>query len=115
MLYVADSYTDQIGRLGIRRRLMMLQQAYLDLDEHTIIADDAERDDPVRALSLINGQLMPEIHMLRGEPQVWSLVNGSTSAKVGPGDTDARLWHASRGRRARDRHKRPLRALLRFI
>ena len=45
-----------------------------------LIFDDGERDNRRLALSLINGQLMPEIHMRRGEPQVWSLCNGSTSA-----------------------------------
>jgi FtsP/CotA-like multicopper oxidase with cupredoxin domain len=80
MLYIANNYTDSIGSLGIRRRLMLLQQAYFDQDERMLIFDDGERDNPRLALSLINGQLMPEIHMRRGEPQVWSLCNGSTSA-----------------------------------
>jgi suppressor of ftsI len=80
MLYVANAYTDQIAALGIRHRLMMLQQAYLEPDRFTLISDDGERDDPDLALSLINGQLMPEIRMRPGEPQVWSLLNASTSA-----------------------------------
>jgi FtsP/CotA-like multicopper oxidase with cupredoxin domain len=80
MLYVANAHTDQVAQLGIRRRLMLLQQAYFDIDRQTLIADDAERDDPDRALSLINGQLMPEIRMRPGEVQVWSLCNGSSSA-----------------------------------
>jgi FtsP/CotA-like multicopper oxidase with cupredoxin domain len=80
MIYVANSYTDQIAALGIRRRLMMLQQAYLEPDRYTLISDDGERDDPDLALSLINGQLMPDIRMRPGEPQVWCLLNGSSSA-----------------------------------
>jgi FtsP/CotA-like multicopper oxidase with cupredoxin domain len=80
MLYVANAHTDLVARLGIRRRLMLLQQAYFDEDLQTLIGDDGERDDPARALSLINGQRMPEIHMRPGEVQVWSLCNGSTSA-----------------------------------
>jgi suppressor of ftsI len=81
MLYVANDYTDAVGRLGIRRRLMILQQAYLDPDdEKTLISDDGERDDPKLAMSLINGQLKPDIHVRPGEPQVWSLLNASTSA-----------------------------------
>jgi suppressor of ftsI len=80
MLYVANNYTDRIGSMGIRRRLMLLQQVYLDSDERTLIFDDGERDDPRLALSVINGQFMADIHMQRGEPQVWSLCNGSTSA-----------------------------------
>jgi suppressor of ftsI len=80
MLYVANSHTDLVAGLGIRRRLMLLQQAYFDTDRETLIGDDGERDDPERALSLINGQRMPEIRMRPGEVQVWSLCNGSTSA-----------------------------------
>jgi len=80
MLYVAGHQTEEVARLGIRHRLMMLQQAYFAEDLRTLIFDDGERDNPERALSLINGQLMPEIHMRPGEVQVWSLCNGSTSA-----------------------------------
>jgi FtsP/CotA-like multicopper oxidase with cupredoxin domain len=80
MIYVANSYTDQVTRLGIRHRLMMLQQAYFEDDRSRLISDDGERDDPDLALSLINGQLMPDIRMRPGETQVWSLLNGSTSA-----------------------------------
>ncbi|HEX6575960.1 MAG TPA: multicopper oxidase family protein [Gemmatimonadaceae bacterium] len=80
MIYVANSYTDQLARLGIRHRLMMLQQAYFESDRSTLISDDSERDDPDLALSLINGQLMPDIRMRPGEVQVWSLLNASTSA-----------------------------------
>ncbi len=80
MLYVANAYTDAIDRLGIRRRLMLLQQAYLEADLRTLTYDDGERENPERALSLINGQQMPEIHLRPGEPQVWSLLNGSGSA-----------------------------------
>lgn len=80
MIYVANAYTDQVSSLGIRRRLMMLQQAYFEDDRSTLISDDGERDDPDLALSLINGQLMPDIRMRPGEPQVWSLLNGSSSA-----------------------------------
>lgn len=80
MLYVANAYTDAIDALGIRRRLMLLQQAYLEEDLETLTYDDGERESAERALSLINGQLMPEIHMRPGEPQVWSLLNGSSSA-----------------------------------
>ena len=80
MIYVANAYTDRIAGLGIRRRLMLLQQAYFEADGRTLTSDDGERDDPDRALSLINGQLMPELRMRPGEPQVWCLVNGSTSA-----------------------------------
>lgn len=80
MMYVENAYTDQIAALGIRRRVMMLQQAYLDTDLKTLISDDGARDDPARALSLINGQLLPTIRIRPGEPQVWSLLNASTSA-----------------------------------
>ena len=80
MIYVSNAYTDNIASLGIRRRLMMLQQAYLEPDRYTIISDDGERENDDLALSLINGQLMPDILMRPGEPQVWSLLNGSTSA-----------------------------------
>jgi FtsP/CotA-like multicopper oxidase with cupredoxin domain len=80
IIYIENAYTDTIAQLGIRHRLMALQQAYFDADLRTLTSDDGEREDPERALSLINGQLMPEIHMRPGEPQVWSLLNGSTSA-----------------------------------
>jgi FtsP/CotA-like multicopper oxidase with cupredoxin domain len=80
MIYISNAYTDQIESMGIRRRLMMLQQAYLDDDQTTLISDDGERDNSDLALSLINGELMPDILMRPGEPQVWSLLNGSTSA-----------------------------------
>lgn len=86
MLYVANAHTDQVAQRGIRQRLMVLQQAYFAPDLRTLVWDDAiVFDDPAaaasgRALSLINGQLMPEIHMRPGEPQVWSLCNGSSSA-----------------------------------
>jgi FtsP/CotA-like multicopper oxidase with cupredoxin domain len=80
MIYVANAYTDQLAGLGIRHRLMMLQQAFLQSDRRTLTSDDGERDDPDRALSLINGQVRPELRMRPGEPQVWSLLNGSTSA-----------------------------------
>jgi FtsP/CotA-like multicopper oxidase with cupredoxin domain len=80
MIYVSNAYTDQLATLGIRHRLMMLQQAYLEEGRSIIISDDSERDDPNLALSLINGELMPDILMRPGEPQVWSLLNASTSA-----------------------------------
>ena len=80
MLYVANAHTELVSQLGIRRRLMLLQQAYFDEKIELLIGDDGARDDPERALSLINGQLMPEIHMRPGEVQVWSLGNGSASA-----------------------------------
>ena len=80
MLYVANDYTDRIAALGIRHRLMMLQQAYFEDDRRVLTFDDGERENPDLALSLINGQLMPELHLRPGEPQVWSLLNGSTSA-----------------------------------
>ncbi|HEY6223914.1 MAG TPA: multicopper oxidase family protein [Gemmatimonadales bacterium] len=80
MLYVANAYTDQIAELGIRHRLLMLQQLYLEPDLRTATYDDGERENPVRALSLINGQLMPEVRARPGEPQVWSILNASTSA-----------------------------------
>ncbi|HET7457169.1 MAG TPA: multicopper oxidase domain-containing protein [Gemmatimonadaceae bacterium] len=80
MLYVADAHTDHVAALGIRRRLMLLQQAFLEEDDETLTADDSNRDDPNLALSLINGQLMPEIQMRPGEPQAWAIGNGSTSA-----------------------------------
>ncbi len=80
MIYVSNGYTDNIASLGIRRRLMMLQQAYFESDLATVISDDGEREDKDLALSLINGELMPDILMRPGEPQVWSLLNGSTSA-----------------------------------
>jgi FtsP/CotA-like multicopper oxidase with cupredoxin domain len=80
MLYVANAHTDQVASLGIRRRLMMLQQAYLEEGRSIIISDDGERDNPDLALSLINGELMPDILMRPGETQVWSLLNASTSA-----------------------------------
>ena len=80
MLYVANGYTDRVAGLGIRRRLMLLQQAYFEPDLVTLISDDGERDNPDLALSLINGALEPSIAMRPGEPQVWCLVNGSSSA-----------------------------------
>jgi FtsP/CotA-like multicopper oxidase with cupredoxin domain len=80
MIYVANAHTDQVGSLGIKRRLMMLQQVYFEPDRSTIISDDGERDDGDLALSLINGRLMPDIPMRPGEVQVWSLLNASTSA-----------------------------------
>ena len=80
MIYVANAHTDLVASLGVRRRLMLLQQAYFEEDHSTLISDDGERDDPDLALSLINGQLMPDIRMRPGEQQVWSLVNGSSSA-----------------------------------
>ena len=78
MIYVSNAYTDQVAGLGIRTRLMALQQAYFDEDKSRLISDDGERLDPELALSLINGQLMPEIQMRPGEPQVWSLLNASS-------------------------------------
>ena len=80
MIYVANAHTDLVEQLGIRRRLMLLQQAYFEEDRDTLTSDDGARDDPELALSLINGQLRPEIRMRPGEPQVWCLANGSTSA-----------------------------------
>jgi FtsP/CotA-like multicopper oxidase with cupredoxin domain len=80
MLYVANAYTDRIAELGIRRRLMLLQEAFFDEDRETLTSDDSERENPELALALINGQLMPEIRMRPGEPQVWAMGNGSTSA-----------------------------------
>ena len=80
MVYVANSYTDAVAQLGIRQRHFMLQQAYFQPDGKTLVADDANRDDPNLALSLINGELMPQIRIRPGEPQVWSLINASTSA-----------------------------------
>jgi FtsP/CotA-like multicopper oxidase with cupredoxin domain len=80
MLYVANSYTDSLAQLGIRQRLMMLQQAYFQEDGKTLTFDDGNRDDPDLALSVINGALMPDIYIRPGEPQVWSLINGSSSA-----------------------------------
>lgn len=80
MLYIANAHTALVSQLGIRRRLMLLQQAYFDEELEALIGDDGARDDPERALSLVNGQRMPEIHMRPGEVQVWSLCNGSASA-----------------------------------
>jgi FtsP/CotA-like multicopper oxidase with cupredoxin domain len=80
MMYVENGYSDQIARMGIRRRLMQLQQAYFADDLRTLIFDDGARDDPNKALSLINGQLLPDIRIRPGEPQVWSLLNASSSA-----------------------------------
>jgi FtsP/CotA-like multicopper oxidase with cupredoxin domain len=80
MIYVANSYTDQVAALGIKRRLMCLQQAFFDEDASTLTSSDADRDDPDLALSVINGQLMPDIRIRPGEPQVWSLLNASASA-----------------------------------
>lgn len=80
MIYIANAHTDRVAGLGICRRLMLLQQAYFAPDLKTVISDDGERDDPYLALSLLNGALMPDIAMRPGEPQVWCLLNGSTSA-----------------------------------
>ncbi len=80
LLYVAGPYTDELRRRGIRQRLMMLQQAYIQADGRTLTFDDAERENEERALSLINGQLRPAIDIRPREPQVWSVCNGSTSA-----------------------------------
>ena len=80
MIYVANAHTDLVAGLGIRRRLMLLQQAYFEPDLVTLTSDDGERENPDRALSLINGALEPGIAMRPGEPQVWCLLNGSSSA-----------------------------------
>jgi suppressor of ftsI len=80
MIYIANAYTDRIESLGIRRRLMLLQQAYFEEDLKTVVFDDGERDDAELALSLINGVRLPDIRIRPGEPQVWCLVNGSSSA-----------------------------------
>ena len=56
MLYVANAHTALVSQLGIRRRLMLLQQAYFDEELEALIGDDGARDDPERALSLVNGQ-----------------------------------------------------------
>ena len=80
MIYVANAYTDLVASLGIRHRLLMLQQAYFEPGEKRLISDDGERDDPQLALSLINGELMPDLLMRPGEVQVWSILNASSSA-----------------------------------
>ena len=80
MLYVAGAQDDEVRRRGIRHRLMMLQQAFVDTDDRTLTFDDGAREDAAHALSLINGQLQPNIRIRPGEPQVWSVCNGSTSA-----------------------------------
>jgi FtsP/CotA-like multicopper oxidase with cupredoxin domain len=80
MIYIANAYTDRVAGLGIRRRLMLLQQAYFEPNLVTVMSDDGERDDPDLAFSLINGALEPSIAMRPGEPQVWCLANGSSSA-----------------------------------
>ena len=80
MLYVANSYTDSIAQRGIRQRLLMLQQAYFAPDGRTLTFDDANRDDPNLALSVVNGAFMPDIHVRPDEVQVWSLINASSSA-----------------------------------
>ena len=80
LLYVAGAHDEEVQRRGIRHRLMMLQQAFLDLDDRTLTFDDGAREDPAHAWSLINGQLQPDIRIRPGEPQVWSVCNGSTSA-----------------------------------
>ena len=79
LIYVANAHTDLVAQLGIRRRLMLLQQAYFEPDLRTLTYDDGEREDPELTLSVINGELMPEIRMRPGEPQVWCLCNGSSS------------------------------------
>ena len=80
MIYVANGYTDAVANLGIRHRLMMLQQAYFQTDGKTLVADDSNHLDPNLSLSLINGALMPDIFIRPNEPQVWTLINASTSA-----------------------------------
>ena len=69
MLYVANSHTDLVAGLGIRRRLMLLQQAYFDTDRETLIGDDGERDDPDRALSLINASISDRFIEIRAVDQ----------------------------------------------
>ena len=36
MIYIANAYTDRLAQLGIRRRLMLLQQAYFEPDSRTL-------------------------------------------------------------------------------
>jgi suppressor of ftsI len=80
MIYISNSYTDSVAQLGMRHRLMALQQVYFQPDGKTLTADDGNHLDPNLSLSVINGALMPDIYIRPGEPQVWSLINGSTSA-----------------------------------
>jgi len=79
MLYITNAHTRAVNRL-YRRRILVLQQLYLDADLRTAISDDGERDDPLRAITVINGEESPLIRMRPGERQVWSISNASSSA-----------------------------------
>lgn len=79
MLFIANAHTGAVDA-RYRRRILVLQQLYLEPDLRTITFDDADRDDPLLALTLINGELMPLLRMRPGERQVWDLANASTSA-----------------------------------
>lgn len=79
MLYVANGHTAAVDAT-YRRRLLVLQQLYLEHDLRTIVSDDGEREDPLRGLTVVNGELMPRLHLRPGERQVWGVANASTSA-----------------------------------
>lgn len=79
MLYVANAHTAAVDA-RCRRRILVLQQLYLEPDLRTLTYDDGEREDPERALTVVNGERMPTLHMRPAERQVWCVANGSTSA-----------------------------------
>jgi FtsP/CotA-like multicopper oxidase with cupredoxin domain len=79
LMYIDNAHTRAVAAT-YRRRLLAIQQVYLTDDLRTIVADDGEREDPVRALTLVNGEQMPILRMRPGERQVWAIANASTSA-----------------------------------
>jgi FtsP/CotA-like multicopper oxidase with cupredoxin domain len=79
MLYVGNAHTTAVDA-RYRRRILVLQQLYLEPDLRTISSDDGERADPDRALTLVNGKQMPPLRLQPGERQVWAMSNASTSA-----------------------------------
>jgi FtsP/CotA-like multicopper oxidase with cupredoxin domain len=79
MLYVANGHTAAVDAL-YRRRILVLQQIYLEPDLRTLTYDDGSREDPSLALTVLNGELMPTLAMRPAERQVWCVANASTSA-----------------------------------
>jgi FtsP/CotA-like multicopper oxidase with cupredoxin domain len=79
LLYVANAHTRAVDQ-RYRRRLLAIQQLFLEPDLRTVTYDDGNREDPTLALTVINGELMPTIRLRPGERQVWCVANASTSA-----------------------------------
>ena len=79
MLYVAGAHTATVDAL-YRRRILVLQQLFLEGDLRTLTYDDGNREDPSLALTLVNGEQMPTLGMAPGERQIWCVANASSSA-----------------------------------